>query len=77
MNRVVRIANGAYFVPSYSDQTITSHQPGIVTQCGVTMINQGERDQIGFIQQDAPNVDELIDEILVDRAPAWKELAKH
>jgi hypothetical protein len=77
MSHVVKVADGAYFVPSYSDQTIAFSQLVGVTQSGITSVNPGEGEQFNPFQQDDLSVDELIDEILVERAPAWKELAKH
>lgn len=32
MNGIVKVAEGAYFVPSYSDQTVIAYQPTIGSQ---------------------------------------------
>ncbi len=77
MSRIVKGADGAYFVPSYADQTIAFSQLVGVTQSGITMVNTGEGEQLDHFPPQERNTDDLIEEILVERAPAWKELAKH
>lgn len=37
MNQIKEVAEGAYFVPSYSDQTIVGYQPGVGTQSVVNV----------------------------------------
>ena len=32
MNEIIKVAEGAYFVPSYSDQTVLQFIPGITNQ---------------------------------------------
>ena len=32
MHQIVKIAEGAFFVPSYSEQTVLGFQPGITSQ---------------------------------------------
>jgi uncharacterized protein (DUF169 family) len=42
MNSVIKVAEGAFYVPSYYEQTVVSYQPGITTQAVFTGIEETE-----------------------------------
>jgi len=76
MKRIVQVAEGAFFVPSYTEQTVLPTQTGITTQAGITTVCVHEMPYPATVVPEEEMVKELIEDILVERAPAWRELAK-
>lgn len=72
MKNIQQVAEGAFFVKSYSEQTIISSLPAYLNQTGIFVVG------IEDFEKDAdenPDFDNLIDAIIDERRYAWETLS--
>lgn len=50
--QIIEVAKGAYFVPSYSEQTVLLYQPGWWTQSVITTTDETAEDDIEVVEED-------------------------